>query len=75
MTQPYRWMQQILMCTISAMCMMSISLQAQADTLPDAVDPTTAASTRAIAADLLGQLGQKLKASMSSDGPIAAVSV
>lgn len=75
MTQPYRWMQQILMCTISAMCMMSISLQAQADTLPDAVDATTAASTRAIAADLLGQLGQKLKASMSSDGPIAAVSV
>ncbi len=48
---------------------------AQAQSLPDGVDPALAQSTRGIATDLLNQLGAKLKGAMTTDGPIAAVSV
>lgn len=48
---------------------------AQAQSLPDGVDPAFAQATRGIATDLLNQLGAKLKGAMSTDGPIAAVSV
>ncbi len=48
---------------------------AHAQSLPDGVDPALAQSTRGIASDLLNQLGAKLKGAMSTDGPIAAVSV
>ena len=49
---------------------------ARADnTPPAAIDAGLVQSTRSIAGDLLGQLGQKLKAAMSTDGPVAAVSV
>ena len=48
---------------------------AQAQSLPDGVDAALAQSTRGIANDLLNQLGARLKGAMSTDGPIAAVSV
>ncbi len=48
---------------------------AWAQALPDGIDPALAQSTRGIATDLLNQLGAKLKGAMSTDGPIAAVSV
>lgn len=46
------------------------SLRAEAD-----VEPAIAQSTREIAAQLLNQLGQKLKTAMTTEGPLAAVSV
>ena len=42
---------------------------------PSTIDAALVQSTRGIAGDLLGQLGQKLKAAMSTEGPLAAVSV
>jgi cytochrome c551/c552 len=42
---------------------------------PPTIDASLVQSTRGIAGELLGQLGQKLKAAMSTDGPVAAVSV
>ncbi len=39
------------------------------------VEPATAESTRAIANELVTQLGQKLKGTLSTEGPLAAVSV
>lgn len=42
---------------------------------PSTIDAAMVQSTRGIAGELLGQLGQKLKAAMSSEGPVAAVSV
>ena len=47
----------------------------RAQALPEGIDPALAQSTRGIATDLLNQLGAKLKGAMSTDGPIAAVSV
>lgn len=44
-------------------------------TPPSTIDASLVQSTRGIAGDLLGQLGQKLKSAMSTDGPVAAVSV
>ena len=44
-------------------------------TPPSTIDASLVQSTRGIAGELLGQLGQKLKAAMSTDGPVAAVSV
>lgn len=51
------------------------SLRAEAGAVPAAIDPAAVQTTRAIAGQLLNQLGQKLKAAMASDGPLAAVSV
>ncbi len=48
---------------------------AHAQSLPEGVDPAFAQATRGIATDLLNQLGARLKGAMSTDGPIAAVSV
>ncbi len=48
---------------------------AAAQSAPDGIDPAMVQSTRGIASDLLNQLGGKLKGAMSTDGPIAAVSV
>jgi hypothetical protein len=42
---------------------------------PSTIDASLVQSTRGIASELLGQLGQKLKSAMSTDGPVAAVSV
>jgi hypothetical protein len=42
---------------------------------PSTIDASLVQSTRGIAGELLGQLGEKLKAAMSTDGPVAAVSV
>lgn len=42
---------------------------------PSGIDANLVQSTRAIAGDLLGQLGQKLKTALSTEGPEAAVSV
>ena len=42
---------------------------------PSTIDASLVQSTRGIAGELLGQLGQKLKAAMSTDGPVGAVSV
>ncbi len=39
------------------------------------VDASVLQSTRGLAAELVNQLGQKLKAALSTDGPLAAVSV
>ncbi len=51
------------------------TLRADTGTAPDSVEPSVAQSTRAIAGQLLNQLGQKLKTAMTTDGPLAAVSV
>jgi hypothetical protein len=49
---------------------------AQAQSIPPSdIDASFVQSTRAIAGDLLGQLGQKLKAALATEGPEAAVSV
>ena len=48
---------------------------AHAQSLPEGVDPAFAQATRGIATDLLNQLGAKLKGAMSTEGPVAAVSV
>ncbi len=42
---------------------------------PAAIDAAVAQSTRGIATDLVNQLGQKLKAALANEGPVAAVSV
>jgi len=42
---------------------------------PSGLDTVTIEQTRTIANELLGQLGQKLKSTMSAEGPEAAVSV
>lgn len=58
------------------LCLSLITGLAMADnTPPSSIDASLVQSTRSIAGDLLGQLGQKLKAAMSTDGPVAAVSV
>ena len=58
------------------LCLLLITGLALADnTPPSNIDAGLVQSTRSIAGDLLGQLGQKLKAAMSTDGPVAAVSV
>ena len=58
------------------LCLLLITGLARADnTPPSSIDASIVQSTRSIAGDLLGQLGQKLKAAMSTDGPVAAVSV
>jgi len=58
------------------LCLLLITGMARADnTPPSSIDAGLVQSTRSIAGDLLGQLGQKLKAAMSTDGPVAAVSV
>jgi hypothetical protein len=58
------------------LCLLLIMGLARADnTPPSNIDASLVQSTRSIAGDLLGQLGQKLKAAMSTDGPVAAVSV
>lgn len=58
------------------LCLLLITGLARADnTPPSNIDAGLVQSTRSIAGDLLGQLGQKLKAAMSTDGPVAAVSV
>jgi cytochrome c551/c552 len=58
------------------LCLLLITGMAGADnTPPSSIDAGLVQSTRSIAGDLLGQLGQKLKAAMSTDGPVAAVSV
>ena len=58
------------------LCLLLITGMAGADnTPPSNIDASLVQSTRSIAGDLLGQLGQKLKAAMSTDGPVAAVSV
>lgn len=51
------------------------NLLAEVVPAPAAIDPMVAQATRSIAGQLLNQLGQKLKAAMAGDGPLAAVSV
>lgn len=54
----------------------TVSGMAVAQSTPlSTIDASLVQSTRGIAGELLGQLGQKLKAAMSTDGPVAAVSV
>ena len=58
-------------------CTVCFSVSAWADeaAAPASLDPALVQSTRDIAGQLMNQLGQKLKAAMTSDGPLAAVSV
>ena len=58
----------VLLFTVSGMAVAQ-------STPPSTIDASLVQSTRGIAGELLGQLGQKLKAAMSTDGPVAAVSV
>ena len=54
----------------------ALNAQTPADASPPAaVDAAVVESTRGIAGQLLNQLGAKLKAAISTDGPMAAVSV
>lgn len=52
-----------------------ISAQAHESTPPSSLDEALVQSTRAMANELLTQLGQKLKTAMTAEGPEAAVSV
>ena len=52
-----------------------IPMSASADTTPNNLESATVESTRSIASQLLNSLGQKLKTALSTDGPLAAVSV
>ena len=52
-----------------------IPISASADTTPGNLESSTVDSTRNIAGQLLNSLGQKLKTALSTDGPLAAVSV
>ena len=52
-----------------------IPISAIADTTPSNLESTTVDSTRNIAGQLLNSLGHKLKTALSTDGPLAAVSV
>ncbi len=61
--------------TLAAVLAAALAVPAHAQALPEGVDPAFAQATRGIATDLLNQLGAKLKGAMSTDGPIAAVSV
>ena len=61
---------------IPALFLWSAAGIAQAQSAPPSgIDTNLVQSTRAIAGDLLGQLGHKLKTAMSTEGPEAAVSV
>lgn len=61
---------------IPALVLWSAASIAQAQSAPPSgIDTNLVQSTRAIAGDLLGQLGHKLKTAMSTEGPEAAVSV
>lgn len=51
------------------------SLPVRAGDLPASVTPELAQAVRSIAGELVDQLGQKLRGTMSSEGPIAAVGV
>jgi hypothetical protein len=52
-----------------------IPIIASADTTPSNLESATVENTRLIASQLLNTLGQKLKTALSTDGPLAAVSV
>ncbi len=68
--------QKFIDCLTVCLCLLLITGIARADnTPPSSIDASLVQSTRGIAGELLGQLGQKLKAAMSTDGPVAAVSV
>ena len=60
-------------CLFAHCCLIPIS--ASADTTPNNLESATVESTRSIASQLLNSLGQKLKTALSTDGPLAAVSV
>ncbi len=61
---------------ILGVLLLTVSGLAVAQSTPPAtIDAAMVQSTRGIAGELLGQLGQKLKAAMSTEGPVAAVSV
>ena len=60
-------------CLFVYCCLIPIS--ASADTTPNNLESATVESTRSIASQLLNSLGQKLKTALSTDGPLAAVSV
>lgn len=51
------------------------NLRAEERAAPPGVEASVAQATREIAGQLLNQLGQKLKTAMTTEGPLAAVSV
>ncbi len=71
MTSPFRTALPVSLLAF-ALC---ASLPVRADELPSAVTPELAQAVRSIAGELVDQLGQKLRGTMSSEGPIAAVGV
>ena len=61
---------------ILGVLLIAVTCTAEAQsTPPSTIDAAMVQSTRGIAGELMSQLGQKLKAAMSTDGPVAAVSV
>ena len=62
-------------CTPALLLWLAAGVACAQSAPPPGIDPGLVQSTRAIAGDLLGQLGQKLKAALSTEGPEAAVSV
>lgn len=67
--------QSIARCTPALLLWLVTGVACAQSAPPSNIDPGLVQSTRAIAGDLLGQLGQKLKAALSTEGPEAAVSV
>jgi 4-hydroxy-3-methylbut-2-en-1-yl diphosphate synthase IspG/GcpE len=72
----------IMMINRTAVCLFTAATitfaagaEAQTASPPAGLDEAAVQSTRAMANELLTQLGQKLKASLSAEGPEAAVSV
>lgn len=64
----------LLRLSSAALFALAVAVPSQADDAA-AIDPALAQATRAIAGELVNQLGQKLKTALSTDGPMAAVSV
>lgn len=61
--------------TLCLLCFCSAASWADESVPPGGIDTDLIQNTRNIAGQLLNQLGQKLKAAMTVDGPLAAVSV
>ncbi len=73
MTRPIPSIRQCLAAT--ALLAIACALPARADDATAGLDAGLVQSTRGIAAELVNQLGQKLKGAMANEGPVAAVSV
>lgn len=74
-SSPVRCLRVLQLTGLAVLVTASMAGAARAEAPSPSVDPSMAASTRAIAAELLTRLGGTLKSTLASDGPHAAISV